>query len=140
MPEANAPVLPAYIQNDRAIVWCSFCFCWHSHSNESGYREAHCKLDTPYAKVGYILEIKGPVERTIRKAKPIKGQCPDGYPIKATKEGFYYTLASDGYYDVRADVCFARERDAMAAEYLPIEQKRTGRTWITYPDGSIEEF
>ncbi len=37
-------------------VWCPFCRKWHFHSEEEGYRIAHCNEGSPFRKSGYILK------------------------------------------------------------------------------------
>lgn len=60
------PRLPAYPRRDGVSglrIWCSWCDRWHYHSNEFGYRAAHCHdEESPYVD-GYVLTDPAVIER-----------------------------------------------------------------------------
>jgi hypothetical protein len=59
---AKIPVLKAELEEIPGHhitykVWCPFCKVYHRHGNVEGHRVAHCNIDTPFERTGYIIAL-----------------------------------------------------------------------------------
>jgi len=41
---------------DGLTFWCPWCKKWHLHGTTDGSRVAHCFIDTPFKRTGYIVK------------------------------------------------------------------------------------
>jgi hypothetical protein len=63
--DEGIPIVDAYLLVPRRIhivMLCLYCHAWHLHGNQGpdlgqgdGHRVAHCQIETPYRKTGYVL-------------------------------------------------------------------------------------
>lgn len=49
------PVLDAYLEDNLLKVWCKHCKVWHYHGPVEGHKVAHCGLNSPYSRTGYVI-------------------------------------------------------------------------------------